>query len=438
MKKDKTFICKNITSNENGHLCFAGQDTVCLAEKYGTPLYLIDEDRIRENCRVFTKAFTEYFGSSSYPVYASKACCIKKILNVITEEGLGTDLVSPGEIATAVAADADLKRAYFHGNDKTDEDIRYAIGCGVGYFVAESEEEAYAIDAAAKDAGIRQDIILRLTPGIDPHTYEAMNTGKVDSKFGIPIETGQASEALETILRLENIRLRGFHCHVGSSVFAENVFERTGEIMIDFIAYAQKTFGYTTEILNLGGGFGVRYVDNDPYLDIASKIRYIAGSLKESCKKYSIDMPSIVMEPGRSIIADAGMTLYTAGSVKEIKGYKKYISVNGGMSDNPRYALYGSKYSCIDASKADEPCDEVFDLVGRCCESGDIIQPRVEFPHTIKRGDIIAVCTTGAYNYAMASNYNRIPRPALVMLKGGDSYTAVRRETLDDLIGLDI
>ena len=431
------YICENISVNGEGHLCFAGQDTVKLAEQYSTPLFLMDEDRIRANCRMYSKAFKECFSEGSGLLYAVKACCFRQILSVVTEEGFGTDLVSPGEIITAVRAGADMDKAYYHSNDKTDADIRFAMENGVGYIVLESEEEAVAVDRAAAGQGLKQKVLIRVTPGIDTHTYAAVNTGLVDSKFGVPIETGQAEKLTELTLSLENLDLRGFHCHVGSEVFAENVFERSAVIMVDFIADMYEKFGCAARQLNLGGGYGVRYINSDPYPVIPEKIRSVAAAVREQCALRGIAEPDVFMEPGRSIAADAGMTLYTAGSIKTIPGYKNYVSVDGGMTDNPRYALYRARYSCIDASRASEKPDYYCDLVGRCCESGDVIQPSVLFPESISRGDIIAVCTTGAYNYSMSSNYNRIPRPPVVMLKDGESRIAVRRESPEDLLLLD-
>lgn len=426
-------ICENIKVGENGHLYFAGQDTVMLAERYGTPLYLMDEARIRRKCRLYLEAFEKHFGAGSQPLYASKACAFKRIYQIMREEGMGIDVVSPGEIFTAAAAGYPMERAYFHGNNKTDEDVRFAVSKGVGCFVADNFEEVCAIEREAEKAGIMQNVLLRLTPGIDPHTYEAVATGKVDSKFGSPIETGQAEEFVLYTLKMPHIRLKGFHCHVGSQVFAEDVFERSAEIMLEFIAKMQLEHGFVTEELDLGGGYGVPYVETDGTLDIERKIGEVAASVKAVCGRLGIDMPRIHMEPGRSIVADAGMTLYTVGSVKIIPGYKNYVSVDGGMTDNPRFALYGSQYTCLAAGKLNEENDFECSLVGRCCESGDIIQPDIKLPSSIRRGDTVAVCTTGAYNYSMASNYNRVARPPVVMLNEGESYVAVRRESYEDI-----
>ncbi len=426
-------ICDNITTGQNGHLFFAGQDTVELAKQYGTPLYLLDEDKIRENCRVYTKAFKKHFGPGARPLYASKANAFKHIYQIMREENMGIDVVSSGEIYTALQAGYPLENAYFHSNNKTDEDIRYAIANHIGYFVADNVEEVKAVDAEAARAGIRQKILLRLTPGIDPHTYEAVATGKVDSKFGSAIETGQAEEITAFTLRQEHIELVGFHCHVGSQVFAEDIFERAAVIMLEFVADMKKKYNYLARQLDLGGGYGVRYVDSDPYLDVDKKVGEVATAIKETCQRLGIEMPDIHMEPGRSIVANAGMTLYTAGTLKKISGYKNYVSIDGGMPDNPRFALYKSSYTCLLANKMAEDKDFECSVVGRCCESGDIIQEHVMLPRSVQRGDTVAVCTTGAYNYSMASNYNRLARPPIVMLSGGKSYVAVRRESLADL-----
>ena len=438
MNTPASFICDNISVNESGHLAFARQDTALLAAQYGTPLYLMDEDRIRRNCRVYTEAFRKCFGAGSQPLYASKACSFKQMYRIVQEEGMGIDVVSCGEIYTALQAGFDLKNAYFHSNNKTDEDVRYAIAHGVGYFVVDNVEEIRVIEAEAAAQGVRQKVLLRLTPGIDPHTYAAVDTGRVDSKFGTAIETGQAEEATAFTLQQPHVELAGFHCHVGSQVFAEDVFERSAVVMLEFIAAIREKYGYTANQLDLGGGYGVRYVESDGSIDIAKKIADVAAVVNETCARLHIPVPAILMEPGRSIVADAGMTLYTVGTVKQIPGYKNYVSIDGGMTDNPRFALYGSRYTCLTANKMNEVCTMEASLVGRCCESGDIIQENVQFPESVTRGDTVAVCTTGAYNYSMASNYNRIPRPPVVMLRGGESYIAVKRETIEDLAALHI
>lgn len=436
--KNEPMICANITVGSDGVLYFAGQNTLELAKQYGTPVYLMDEDRIRDRCRTYVTAMADALGEKGHVLYASKAASYKRMYEIMLEEGMGIDVVSSGEVCTALKAGFPLPKAFFHSNNKTDADIEYAMDNGIGYFVVDNAEELYAIEAIAAERDKRQAVILRLTPGIDPHTYEEVATGKVDSKFGSAIETGQAEEITKLALSLDHVALKGFHCHVGSQVFDSDVYIATVDIMLDFIALAKEKLGFETEVLDLGGGYGVRYTAEQPEIDIAANIHQVAKALKGKAAQLGIALPHIYMEPGRSIVADAGMTLYTAGTVKRIPGYKNYVSIDGGMTDNPRFVLYGSPYTVLPAGKMFEDRDMVCDVVGRCCESGDIIQPNVAMPESIRRGDIIACLTTGAYHYSMASNYNRIPRPPVVMLRGGESYTAVRRETPEDLVALDV
>ncbi len=431
-------ICENIGVNDEGVLLFAGQNVKDLAQQYGTPLFLMDEDRIRNRMQTYAKGMQDAFGEYGHVLYASKAASFKRIYELAADEGVGVDVVSAGEIATAYRAGFPLEKACFHSNNKTDEDIRYAMECGVGVFVVDNREELYAIDEIAARRGIKQAILLRITPGIDPHTYAAVNTGMVDSKFGSAIETGQAEEMTKLALSLQNIKLQGFHCHVGSQVFDSDVYLQTAEIMIAFMAEMYAKLGFVTEKLDLGGGYGVRYTSDDPEMDIASNIRLVGQTVKDLVARHNIPMPHVYMEPGRSIVADAGMTVYTMGTLKRIPGYKNYVSVDGGMTDNPRYILYGSKYTLVPATQMLAERTMECAVVGRCCESGDVIQENVMMPETLKRGDLIACLTTGAYNYSMSSNYNRIPRPPVVMLTHGTSYVAVKRETLDDITRLDI
>ncbi|MBQ3202456.1 MAG: diaminopimelate decarboxylase [Clostridia bacterium] len=429
-------ICENLT-NRDGVLHFAGQNTADLAAQYGTPLYLMDENRIRQQVAVYRDTLRECFGDKGHALYASKACAFKRMYAIMAEEGISVDVVSAGEIASAHAAGFPMENVYFHSNNKTDFDIAYAMDCGVGTFVVDHPEELAAIDAIAAEKGVVQPVILRITPGIDCHTYEAVNTGKVDSKFGSAIVTGDASRIVKQALDAANVKLCGFHCHIGSQVFDSSVYIATVDVMVDFLAEMKKTFGYSAEKLDIGGGYGVRYVATDPVIDIAASIREVAQQMQVRVAEAGIEMPHIYMEPGRSIVADAGLTLYTVGAVKKIEGYKNYVSVDGGMTDNPRFALYGSEYTVLPATRLEDERDMVADVVGRCCESGDIIQPDVALPADMARGELLAVLTTGAYNYSMASNYNRIPRPPVVMLRDGESYVAVRRETLEDILALD-
>jgi diaminopimelate decarboxylase len=430
-------ICSNL-ENRGGTLFIGGADTTALIEKYGSPLYVMDEARIRHNCRVYLDAMHEHLGASARPLYASKAASFKRIYEIMREEGMGIDVVSCGEIYTAYRAGYPLANAYFHSNNKTDEDIRFAMEHGIGYFVADNAEELIAVNRIAGEMDKEQRVLLRLTPGIDPHTYAAVATGNVDSKFGSAIETGQAEEITLFALSLPNIRLAGFHCHVGSQVFDSDVFVRSVEIMMNFVAEMAYKHDYLAEELDLGGGFGVRYLESDPTIDIAANIEQIAQALKKKAAEFDIPLPAIRMEPGRSIVADAGLTLYRVGTIKKIPGYKNYVSVDGGMTDNPRYALYRSPYTVLLANKLSEPCEFTCSVVGRNCESGDILQENVKLPASVTRDDVLAVLTTGAYNFAMASNYNRVARLPVVMVHDGADYLAVRRESLDDLIRNDI
>lgn len=430
-------IHTNLGVNDEGHLTFAGADTVELARQYGTALMAIDEERIRSNMRLYIDSMRRYFGEGSVPLFASKALCFKELYRIAAAEGMCTDIVSPGELYLAEAAGFPMERAYFHGNNKTDDDIRFALRCGIGYFIVDNTDELERLNEIAGEGGVRQRILLRLTPGIDPHTHAKINTGKVDSKFGTAIETGQAEELVKYALSLKNVELVGFHSHIGSQIFDIDPFCDAADILLAFIAKLSHDYGYVPEVLNLGGGFGVRYVASDPQIDISDCIRRLAEKVRAKCNVLSIPMPKILLEPGRSIVADAGITLYTVGSVKTITGYKSYVSVDGGMTDNPRYALYQSAYTVVCASHADRPADFTCTIAGRCCESGDLLQENVTISKP-ERGDILAVLVTGAYNYSMASNYNKIPRPAIVMIKDGRARVVVRRETFEHMASLDV
>ena len=430
-------ICDNLAVNEKGNLTFAGVDTTDLAKKYGTPLYLIDENKVREHIRTYKNAMAEFLGEGSLPEFASKALSFKQIYRIVKEEGINVDLVSSGEIYTAYSAGFPMENTFFHGNNKTDDDIRFAMEKGVGHFVCDSMDELNAINRIAKESGVNQKILLRISPGIDPHTHKKIATGSVDSKFGFPIETGDAFSATKSVLKMENITLIGFHCHIGSQIFESGPFIEAAKIMLAFICEIKNRFGYEAKVLNLGGGLGVRYTENDPVIDYREKIEEIASALKETAKKLGVTLPKILMEPGRSLVADAGMTLYTVGSVKEIEGYKNYVSVDGGMADNPRFALYESPYSAEIANRMNEEKNYTATIAGRCCESGDVIQEKVKMVKP-ERGDILAVLTTGAYNYSMASNYNRLPKPPVIMLIDKGDYIAVKRETVMDVCSLDV
>ena len=426
-------LYKNLSINDEGHLTFAGLDTVALAGLFGTPAMLVDEDMIRSRCRTYIDAMAQYLPAGSKPLYASKALSIKRLYEIMKEEGMGIDVVSPGELYTAVKAGYPMENAFFHGNSKTDSDIRFAIEHGIGYFVCDNADELDAIDAIAGEKGIQQKLLLRLSPGIDPHTHEKISTGRVDCKFGVAIATGQAEELILRAAGKKNVDLCGYHCHIGSQIFDHVPFCDAAIIMLKFMAEIERTHGIHVNILNLGGGMAVPYTAADGSIDYATNIANIGKLIDEQCAALGMEKPVILMEPGRSIVADAGITLYEVVSIKEIPGFKNFVAVDGGMSDNPRYALYEAEYTILPASRMNDTADFRCTVAGRCCESGDLIQENVLLPK-MRRGDLLAVLTTGAYNYSMASNYNRIPRPPVVMINKNGTYVAVRRETLDDLM----
>lgn len=428
-------ICKNL-SFKNGHLFFADYDTAELAKDYKTPLMLFDEIRFKENINTYKKALKESFDSESMPVYASKALCFSQIYNILNEEEIGADVVSSGELYTAIQSGFPAERIFFHGNNKTDEDILFGISSKVGYFVCDNREELLKIEETAASQGIVQKVIIRLTPNVDAHTLEAINTGKLDSKFGVAIENGKAEKLIKIALGLKFVKLCGFHCHIGSQIFDAKPFVTAAETVADFCLYLKDAVNFETQILNLGGGIATRYSESDPYVDIAHIISVIGKTLHEKFDG-KIKFPKIIMEPGRSMVADCGMTLYTVGAIKEIPNVKNYVSVDGGMADNPRFALYGAPYTVVLANRTDDKCDYKCTVAGRCCESGDILQENVMLPKP-QRGDLLAVLTTGAYNYSMSSNYNRLTKPPIIALSKEGARIVVRRETFSDLISCDV
>ena len=426
----------NLDVNEAGHLTFAELDAIELAKRFGTPAYLVDENMILENITTYQKAMREFFGDGSKPLFASKALSYCDIYRLMSEVDACIDVVSPGELFTADKTGFNMENAFFHGSNKTDDDIALGLEKGVGFFIVDNVFELEEISKQAGKKGITQKILLRVTPGIDPHTHAKINTGKVDSKFGAPIETGMAEKLFLKVMETPNVHLRGFHSHIGSQIFETGPFSDAARIMLEFIAMLKDKHNFETEYLNLGGGFGVRYTESDPQIDYAERIQKLAGEIKGHCQDFGIKQPKILMEPGRSIVAAAGCTIYEIGATKEIEGFKNYASVDGGMTDNPRFALYQSPYTCLLANKMNEVSDFTCTIAGRCCESGDLIQEDVTIPKPT-RGDILAVLCTGAYNYSMASNYNRVPRPPIIAIRDGQARESVRRETYADLCALD-
>jgi len=424
----------NFQINSKGHLEIGGCDAVELAEKYGTPLYVLDENQIRKNCRAYKNAIKKYFGKNSGEVaFASKALSFKGIYRIISEEGLYTDIVSSGELETVKAAGFPLEKSFYHGNNKTDVDIENGLNNNIGYFVVDNFEEIEILNNICEKYNKTQKILLRVSPGIEIDTFKEVITGSTDSKFGIAIETGQAIKAVELILNKKNLKLEGIHCHLGSQILDIQPYIEAVECMFDFVLEIKNKYNYEISIVNFGGGFGVRYLPEQKEIEIESGIKIISENIHKKCEKIKIKVPKIIFEPGRSIVANAGATLYTVGTNKKITGYKNYISIDGSMSDNPRYALYESPYTIVAANKMNDEKIISATIAGRCCESGDIIQENVKLPD-LKRGDILAVLITGAYNYSMAMNYNRLPRPAMIFVNNGESRIIIKRETYEDLM----
>ena len=423
--------------NERGHLTIGGCDAVELAEMYGTPLYVMDEIAIRRALRAYKASIDENYGNGGMVTYASKACCFKELYRIVKQEGCGADVVSGGELYTALQAGFPAERLYFHGNNKSEAELRLALEAGVGRIVVDNPAELERLSAAACGMGKSAAVYLRVTPGIDAHTHSFIRTGQIDSKFGFTLETGEALEGVRRALALPGLELMGLHCHIGSQIFDEQPFIHAAEVMLTFMAEIRRETGVTLRELDLGGGFGIRYTQEDHPKAYGDYMRLVAGAVKAKASELDYPVPYMVIEPGRSVVAPAGVTLYTVGHIKEVPGIRTYVSIDGGMTDNPRYALYQAAYTVVNATRADQPADAAVTLAGRCCESGDLIQENAPV-HTCEPGDVLAVLATGAYNYSMSSNYNRLPRPAVVMVREGTSRVVVKAETYEDLIRNDI
>ncbi len=431
------FVSENLSVNEKGHLTAGGIDTVELAGKYGTPLYVMDEQLIRKSCRSFKSSIDKFYGGNGLVCYASKAFCCKEMCRIMKEEGIGLDVVSIGELYTAVKSGFDCDKICFHGNNKTDEELEFAVENNIGHIIVDNISELERLNAIAKAKGITAKIMFRIKPGIDAHTHNFVKTGQIDSKFGFALETGEAFEAVKKAISSENIILRGLHCHIGSQIFDIEPFETASEVMLKFIAKIKNELGFEIRELNLGGGFGIKYLESHDPVPYETYMERVSETVHKCCKELEINLPFILIEPGRSIAGPAGITLYTVGARKEIPDIRTYISIDGGMCDNPRYILYQSEYEAIVANKASEPRDEKVTIAGKCCESGDLIGENMPLQHA-ESGDIIAVCATGAYNYSMSSNYNRIPKPPVVFINNGESRIVIKKETLEDIIRNDI
>lgn len=424
--------------NDKGHLQIGGVDACDLVKKYGTPLYVMDEDYIRAVCRAFKNTVENTYGTGGV-AYASKAFSCKAIYEIAKQEGMYIDVVSGGEIYTANSVGFDMKKAYFHGNNKLVQEIKLALECGVGTFVVDNLAEADILDEMSARYGVVQKVLVRVNPGVEAHTHSYIQTAKPDSKFGFSIKNGSADEIIEKILTKKNLHFAGLHCHIGSQIFDKKAFALAVDVVTDYVV-ALKNKNIEVEELNFGGGFGVYYSEGDPKYDVNEYCEYVAlltNELSNAVEKKSIKKPFFMIEPGRSIVGEAGVTLYSVGAIKEIKDLKKYVSIDGGMTDNIRPALYDAKYEVVLANRATEKSEEIVTIAGKCCESGDIIAKDIALPKA-QRGDIVAVFTTGAYNYSMASNYNRNLLPPVVFVKDGKSAYAVKPQTYEDIIRNDV
>ena len=431
------FISENLSVNEKNHLMIGNHDTVELAKEYKTPLYVLDEDLMRKNCRAYKDSIDKYYNGNGIALFASKALCTMYTARMAASEGLGADAVSGGELYTLKKADFPMDRVYFHGNNKTIDELKMALSYGVGHIVVDNIFELDLLNELAHDAGVIQKILFRIKPGVDAHTHDFIKTGQIDSKFGVALENGEAFEIYKYANTLKNVEVDGVHCHIGSQIFDVSPFLEAAKVMMNFIGDLKDKLDMEVKILNLGGGFGIKYTENDNPVPYGEYIKHISEVVKETAKERDVKIPYIVMEPGRSIVASAGITLYTVGSVKDIKNVRKYVSVDGGMADNPRYILYNAEYSAVIANNANATPTECVTIAGKCCESGDLIQENIMMPE-IKVGDTLAVLATGAYNYSMASNYNRIPKPPIVVVSGNEKKVIVKRETYEDVVKNDV
>lgn len=418
------------------HLSFDGCDTVELAREFGTPLYVLSEDRIRGRIRELRETFLDRWPGTS-AAYASKALQTLDVCRIVASEGLDLDVVSGGELYAALKAGFPPERIHFHGNSKTPEEIRMALDAGVGRMIVDNRTELDILDREARECGVRMPILFRVTPGVDSHTHRYMSTGDLDSKFGIPLDPEVRDEYVGAALRMEGVELRGFHFHVGSQIFSNESHRKALGIVAGLAADVRERYGFETRELILGGGFAARYTDKDEPRPLAYFTDALMTDLRDLCRDRGLPVPLVGIEPGRWIVAEAGITLYTVGSVKEIPGVRTYVGVDGGMPDNIRPALYGAEYEATVADRHDALRNRVVTVAGKCCESGDILIRDIALQDP-RPGEILAVFTTGAYTHSMASNYNRLPRPAMVLIRDGKARLSVRRETYEDLVSREL
>ncbi|WP_276736147.1 diaminopimelate decarboxylase [Bacillus sp. (in: firmicutes)] len=430
------FLHGTSRQNQHGHLEIGGVDALYLAEKYGTPLYVYDVALIRERAKSFKQAFINA-GLKAQVAYASKAFSSVAMIQLAEEEGLSLDVVSGGELYTAVAAGFPAERIHFHGNNKSREELRMALEHRIGCIVVDNFYEISLLEDLCKETGHSIDVLLRITPGVEAHTHDYITTGQEDSKFGFDLHNGQTERAIEQVLQSEHIQLLGVHCHIGSQIFDTAGFVLAAEKIFKKLDEWRESYSYVSKVLNLGGGFGIRYTEDDEPLHATEYVEKIIEAVKENAARYGFDIPEIWIEPGRSLVGDAGTTLYTVGSQKEVPGVRQYVAVDGGMNDNIRPALYQAKYEAATANRIGEAHDKTVSIAGKCCESGDMLIWDIDLPE-VKEGDLLAVFCTGAYGYSMANNYNRIPRPAVVFVENGEDHLVVKRETYEDIVKLDL
>lgn len=420
--------------NDDGNLEIGGCDLVKLAEKYGTPLYVLDEATIRKICRDYKDAFKGY--PKVNMMYASKALCSSATSALIASEGFGFDVVSSGEIFTVYKSGANMSKVLFNGNNKSYDELSLAIELGVGRISVDNFFELSLLDEIAKSHKKVVNILLRITPGIECHTHEYIQTGHLDSKFGFDLT--QIDDAVELIVNdYTNLKLHGLHAHIGSQIFEKSIYGDEIEILVKEIARLDEKFGLKLDEINIGGGLGVKYVEADYPPSTYEVAEIVIKRLYECIEKYKIDAPALFIEPGRSIISTSGVTLYTLGSSKQVPKGKMYFAVDGGMADNARPSMYQAKYDAQIANKPDYELAQTVTVAGRFCESGDILIKNIKLPE-IEEGDILCVYNTGAYNYSMASNYNRVQKPAMVLVNNSQSDIIIKRESLEDLIAHDI
>ncbi len=430
------FVMDCIGVNEKGNLSIGGADVKDVAKEYGTPCYVMDENAIRKNIREYKDSIDKCY-PEGLVLYASKALSCKRMYEIAKEEGIGVDVVSGGEIYTALKAGFPTEKIYFHGNNKTKDELKFALENNIGRYVVDNIEEMELLNSLAEKMEKKADILFRIKPGIDAHTHSFVMTGQIDSKFGFALETGEAEYAIKYGAKLESLNLVGIHCHIGSQIFELEPFKLAAKVMLNFMADMKEKYGAHLTELDLGGGFGIKYTKKDKPLDYGAYIVAVSETVKGICEEKGLSLPKIIMEPGRSLVGSAGLTVYTVGSVKEIPEVRTYVSVDGGMGDNPRFILYNAEYDAVLVENPEGERNNMVTIVGKCCESGDILIENIKMPE-IKAGDLLAVLSTGAYNYSMASNYNRIPRPPVVMVRDGETYLAVKRESYEDLLKNDI